>query len=509
MRALVRQAMEEGAIGVGTSLIYPPASFAETDELVALTTEAAQCGGRYISHMRSEGDRLLESIDELIEISRRSGAPAEIYHLKQAGRANWGKIDEVIAQDRGGPCSRAPDQRRHVHLYGRRDRARRVDAAVGAGRRVDAMLERLKDPATVARIKKEMVQPGNNWENLYYHAGPDRVLLASLTDPSLKPLIGKTVAEVAKMRGVSPEEAVIDLVLADKGRVGAVYFLMNEDNVRRQTALPWVSFGSDAEASGARRRIPEIQHASARLRQFRAVPRPICPRRKGRAAGRGGAAADVASGEQSRASRPRAIEARDGRRCRLVRSGGDRRPRDLREADAICDRRKGRVRQRGSGVERRRAHRRQARTLRQGSGMDRMARRRRMPDGRSETLKGGGARGDEVGGAATKSCAGRRSQGAGRGQSVAITEQRRTTAARGSTEPARSTAYSGWRHWGQSSSGSARQICQRSLVRARHAAHQSSRPGTNCRARTRTRTRTTAAALQPRTRTSPDKANKT
>ena len=249
MRALVRQAMEEGALGVGTSLIYPPAAFAETDELVALTTEAANCGGSYISHMRSEGDRLLESIDELIEISRRSGAPAEIYHLKQVGRSNWGKIDAVIAKIE---AARAEGLKISADMYtytaGGTGLAASMPPWVQDGG-VDAMLERLKDPATVERIKKEMVQPGSNWENLYNHAGPDRVLLASLTDPSLKPLIGKTVAEVAKMRGVSPEQAVIDLVLADKGRIGAIYFLMNEDNVRRQAALPWVSFGSDAEAS--------------------------------------------------------------------------------------------------------------------------------------------------------------------------------------------------------------------------------------------------------------------
>ena len=249
MRALVRQAMEEGALGVGSSLIYPPAVFAETDELVALTTEAAQCGGSYISHMRSEGDRLLESIDELIEISRRSGAPAEIYHLKQVGRANWDKIDQAIAKVE---AARAAGLKISADMYtytaGGTGLAASMPPWVQDGGN-EAMLARLKDPATVERIKKEMVQPGKNWENLYNHAGPEGVLLASMTEPSLKPLMGKTVAEVAKMRGVSPEQAVIDLVLADRGRSGAIYFLMNEDNVRRQAAIPWVSFGSDAEAA--------------------------------------------------------------------------------------------------------------------------------------------------------------------------------------------------------------------------------------------------------------------
>ena len=249
MRALVRQAMEEGALGVGTSLIYPPAAFAETDELVALTTEAANCGGSYISHMRSEGDRLLESIDELIEISRRSGAPAEIYHLKQVGRANWGKLDAAIAKVE---AARASGLKISADMYtytaGGTGLAASMPPWVQDGG-LDAMLKRLKDPATVERIKQEMVKPGSNWENLYNHAGPDGVLLASMVEPSLKPLMGKTVAQVAKERGVSPEQAVIDLVLADKGRSGALYFLMSEDNVRRQTAIPWVSFGSDAEAS--------------------------------------------------------------------------------------------------------------------------------------------------------------------------------------------------------------------------------------------------------------------
>ena len=249
MRALVRQAMQEGALGVGTSLIYPPAAFAETDELVALASEAARCGGNYISHMRSEGDRLLESIDELIEISRRSGAPAEIYHLKQVGRSNWGKLDAVIAKVEAARASGLKiSANMYLYTAGGTGLAASMPPWVQDGGN-EAMLKRLKDPAIVARVKREMLQPGSNWENLYLHAGPGGVLLASLTEPSLKPLTGKTVAEVATMRGVSPEQAVIDLVVADQGRAGAIYFLMDEQNVRREAAIPWVSFGSDAEAS--------------------------------------------------------------------------------------------------------------------------------------------------------------------------------------------------------------------------------------------------------------------
>ena len=249
MRGLVRQAMEEGAMGVGSSLIYPPATFAETDELVALVSEAGKCGGMYISHMRSEGDRLVESVDELIEISRRSGAPAEIYHLKQAGRANWGKLDQVIAHVE---AARAAGLRITADMYtytaGGTGVAASMPPWVQDGGTA-AMLKRLSDPAIVAKIKREMLKPGSNWENLYYHAGPDGIRLASVAEPPLKPLIGKTIAEIAKLRRVAPEQAIIDLVREDQGRSGAIYFLMNEDNVRRQTSIPWVSFGSDAEAS--------------------------------------------------------------------------------------------------------------------------------------------------------------------------------------------------------------------------------------------------------------------
>ena len=249
MRSLVRTAMQEGALGVGSSLIYPPAAFAETDELVALVSEAGKCGGMYISHMRSEGDRLLESVDELIEISRRSGAPAEIYHLKQAGRTNWGKLGDVIARVEK---ARSEGLRITADMYtytaGGTGLAASMPPWVQDGGN-EAMLERLRSLQTVARIKAEMALPGKDWENLYFHAGPDRVLLVSLVDPALKPLIGKTVAEAAKLRGVAPEQLVIDLTIADRGRAGALYFLMSDENVRRQTGLPWMSFGSDAEAS--------------------------------------------------------------------------------------------------------------------------------------------------------------------------------------------------------------------------------------------------------------------
>lgn len=246
MRALVKQAMNEGAMGVGSSIIYAPGSYAETDELVALTSEAAKCGGMYISHMRSEGDRIEEAVDELIDISRRSGAPAEIYHLKMAGRSNWGKLDTIVKKIED---ARAEGLKITTDMYTYTAGATGLDAAmptwVQAGG-LEEWIKRLKDPAIRARVAAEMKKPGSNWENLYFGAGADKMILSGFKNDALKPLTGKTLAEVAAMRGKSPEETAMDLVVEDGSRVGTVYFLMSEDNVRKQVQLPWMSFGSDA-----------------------------------------------------------------------------------------------------------------------------------------------------------------------------------------------------------------------------------------------------------------------
>ncbi len=238
-------------MGVGSSLIYAPATYAETPELTALVTEAAKCGGMYISHMRSEGNKLLEAIDELVAISKQSGAPAEIYHFKQAGKPNWGKIDAAIAKVN---AARANGQRITADMYTYTAGATGLDAAmptwVQSGG-LEEWIKRLKDPKIRARLVKEMRTPSNDWENLLLLSGsPDRVLLVSFKNPKLKPLTGKTLAEVAKMRGKSPEETAMDLVIEDGSRVGTIYFIISEDNVKREVGLPWMSFGSD-EASEA------------------------------------------------------------------------------------------------------------------------------------------------------------------------------------------------------------------------------------------------------------------
>jgi N-acyl-D-amino-acid deacylase len=249
MQALVRQAMEEGALGVGSSLIYAPAFYAGTDELAALAAAAGEYDGMYISHMRSEGNRLLEALEELITIAREADVPAEIYHLKAAGRSNWDKLDAVT---RRVEAARAQGLRITADMYTYTAGATGLDAAmppwVQEGGH-DAWVERLKDPAIRARVAREMTTPTDEWENLYLAAGSaENVLLVGFRNEALKPLTGKTLAEVAAERGTSPEEAAMDLVIEDDSEVGTVYFLMSEENVRRKVALPWMSFDSDAGA---------------------------------------------------------------------------------------------------------------------------------------------------------------------------------------------------------------------------------------------------------------------
>ncbi|HEY0372156.1 MAG TPA: D-aminoacylase [Thermoanaerobaculia bacterium] len=250
MRALVRQAMEEGALGVGSSLIYAPAFYAKTDELIELNKAAAPYGGMYISHMRSEGNRLEEAVDELIAIAREAGVPAEIYHLKAAGEPNWPKMARVLEKVE---AARTEGLRITADMYTYTAGATGLDAAMPPWVQeggYDAWRARLLDPATRARVIEEMRTPTNAWENLMLLAGsPERVRLIGFKNEKLKPLTGKTLAEVAAMRGVSPEDAAIDLVIEDGSRVATVYFLMSDDNLRMQMRKPWVSFGSDAGAS--------------------------------------------------------------------------------------------------------------------------------------------------------------------------------------------------------------------------------------------------------------------
>jgi N-acyl-D-amino-acid deacylase len=248
MQALVKQAMEEGAVGVGSSLIYSPATYAKTPELVALMRAAAACGGMYISHMRNEGNHVLDALDELIQISEQSGAPAEIYHMKVAGKQNWDKLAPMIAKI---DAARAAGNRITADLYTYQAGATGLDAAMPPWVQeggLEKWIARLKEPAVRKRVIAEMRNPNTAWDNLYALAGPDGTLMLSFKNPKLKPLTGKRLSEIAAMRRESPEEAAIDLVIEDGSRVGVAYFLMSEDNIKRELALPYVSFGSDEAA---------------------------------------------------------------------------------------------------------------------------------------------------------------------------------------------------------------------------------------------------------------------
>ena len=246
MRMLVRQAMEEGALGVGSSLIYPPAFFAKTEELVELCKEASKYGGSYISHMRSEGNKFYEAVEELIRIAKEANVHGEIYHLKAAGKDNWGKMDSVIRRvERARNEGISVSANMYTYIAGATGMTAAFPPSLQDGG-FGKLRERLMDPKIRAEMKKEMNTNATDWENLYYGAGgAENVLLLSFKQDSLKKYTGKTLAEVAKIRGTTAEETAMDLIIQDSTRVGVAYFLMSEENVKKQVAIPWVSFGSD------------------------------------------------------------------------------------------------------------------------------------------------------------------------------------------------------------------------------------------------------------------------
>ena len=247
MKALVKQAMEEGALGVGSSLIYAPANYSSTEELIELSKVASEYGGMYITHMRSEGNGIFGAVDETIRIAKEANLQAEIYHLKMAGNANWNKLDSVIAKiDRANKSGLKITADMYTYTAGATGLDASMPPWVQEGG-MSAWIKRLKDPKIRKKALDEMRNPSDKWENLLLMAGsPDRVLLLDFATDSLKQFIGKSLAEVAKIYGKSPEETAMDLVIADSTRVGTAYFMMSEDNIRRQIALPYLSFGSDA-----------------------------------------------------------------------------------------------------------------------------------------------------------------------------------------------------------------------------------------------------------------------
>ena len=250
MQDLARQAMREGALGLGASLIYAPAFYAKTDELVALARAVGESGGGYIAHLRSEGPRFLEALNELITVAEQAGVQAEVYHLKAAGQENWPKMAQAIARieaARASGLAIAADM--YVYTAGATGLDASMPPWVQEGG-IDAWVDRLKDPAIRARVLAEMRSGTDAWENLGRMAGsPDRILFLGFKNPALKPLTGKTLAQVAADRGTSPEDTMIDLVVENHARVETAYFLMSEDNVRLGIRQPWVTFGSDAESA--------------------------------------------------------------------------------------------------------------------------------------------------------------------------------------------------------------------------------------------------------------------
>jgi N-acyl-D-amino-acid deacylase len=251
MRQLVRQEMEAGALGIGTSLIYPPAFYAKTDELIELCKVAAKYKGKYISHMRSEGSRLLEALDELIRISREAGLPAEVYHIKAAGQQNWSKVDDLLARIES---AQKEGLKITANMYTYPAAGTGLDACLPPWTEdggYPALFKRLRDPAMREKIAAQVKTASDEWENLYLAAGsPERILLVGFKTEKLKPLTGKSLAEVAKLRGKDPIETIMDLIAEDESRIDSVYFLMSEENVKKEIAKPWISFGSD-EASQA------------------------------------------------------------------------------------------------------------------------------------------------------------------------------------------------------------------------------------------------------------------
>src|SRR5213595_3687479 len=249
MRELVRKEMEAGALGIGTSLIYPPAFYAKTEELIELCKVASKYQGKYISHMRSEGNRLLEALNELIRISREAGIPAEVYHIKAAGQPNWGKIDDLLSRIE---AARKEGLKITADMYTYTAGGTGLDASLPPWTEdggYPALFKRLRDPATREKIKVQVQTPSDEWENMYLAAGgPEHILLVGFKSEKLKPLTGKTLAEVAKMRGKDPIDTAMDLIAEDESRIGTIYFFISEDNIKKELAKPWISFGSD-EAS--------------------------------------------------------------------------------------------------------------------------------------------------------------------------------------------------------------------------------------------------------------------
>src|SRR5207247_1425690 len=269
MRELVRKEMEAGALGIGTSLIYPPAFYAKTQELIELCKVAAKYQGKYISHMRSEGNRLLESLDELVRISREAGIPAEVYHIKAAGKQNWDNLDKLLSRIE---AAQKEGLKITANMYSYTAAGTGLDACLPPWTEdggYPALFKRLCDPATREKIAAEVSKDSDEWENLYIGAGsPERILLVGFKSEKLKPLTGKSLAEVAKMRGKDPITTIMDLISEDQSRIESIYFLMSEENLKKRLPKAMISLGSDGTFQAPEGVFPKSNPQPARLRNF-------------------------------------------------------------------------------------------------------------------------------------------------------------------------------------------------------------------------------------------------
>jgi len=346
MRAVVRRAMEDGAFGVASALIYPPGSYASTAELVEEAKAMAPYGGVYITHMRSEGDRLLEAVDEALTIGREGGVPVEIYHLKAAGMKNWPKARLVVAKI---DSARAAGQDVATDQYAYTAGANGFSSCIPPAAHADGkLLERLGDAPTRTAIVADMLRPDATWENLCLSATPDGVEVVGFKVDSLKRYEGQRLSQIARAMGKTWPDAIIDLTLAEHDRLGQLLFIASDSNVAMQIRQPWMKFGTDAEGLD-----PD---SSARLRQL--SPHSGAVRARAAAAdARGcGPQDDGSGGGPAFHQRPWPAERGDVRRCRAVRPGDDHRPCDLRAAEPAVCRGARALRERGGGAAGRRAH---------------------------------------------------------------------------------------------------------------------------------------------------------
>jgi dihydroorotase/N-acyl-D-amino-acid deacylase len=268
MRTLVRNAMLDGAFGLGSALIYPPGAYATTHELAEVSKAMAPLGGIYITHMRSEADHLLESIDEALTIGREAGVPVEIYHLKAAGRRNWNKMPDAIARIER---ARQAGQDAGADMYPYTAGATGLTACFPPWTAADGKLfDNLADPAARARIKDEMANPNTDWENLGQLAGPENILIVALNQPENQPYGGKRLSEIARLRNQDWRDAAMNLVLTERRRVETIYFLMSEDNLAVQLKQPWIKIGTDSVGMN-----PEGAKDLAHPRSYGTFPRVL------------------------------------------------------------------------------------------------------------------------------------------------------------------------------------------------------------------------------------------